>query len=103
RGCEGKNLAQLATLVKPSKRDVEGLVDGALRELGVTTPLSKDEAALWLLGSVKASAGSGKITALNLVGKSLLAFPELERPFVEEVKSCYGLSGNYWFIGVILK
>jgi hypothetical protein len=102
-GCEGKNLAQLATLVKPSKRDVEGLIDGALRELGVTAPLSKDEAALWLLGSVKASAGSGTITALNLVGKSLLAFPELERPFVEEVKSYYGLPGNYWFIGAILK
>jgi hypothetical protein len=103
RGCEGKNLSQLATLVKPSKRDVEGLVDGALRELGVTAPLSKDEAALWILGSVKASAGSGKITALNLVGKLLTAFPELERRYVEEVKSYYGLPGNYWVIAVILK
>ncbi|MFI5095815.1 MAG: hypothetical protein ACHQIK_20500 [Candidatus Acidiferrales bacterium] len=102
-GCEGKNLSQLATLMKPSKRDVEGLVDGALRELGVTAPLSKDEAALWILGSVKASAGSGKITALNLVGKLLTAFPELEGRYVEEVKSYYGLPGNYWVIAVILK
>jgi hypothetical protein len=103
RGCEGKNLAKLATLVKPSKRDVEGLVDGALRELGVTAPVSKDEAALWILGSVKANAGSGKITALNLVGKLLTAFPELERQYVEEVKSYYGLPGNYWVFAVILK
>jgi hypothetical protein len=102
-GCVGRNLAQLATLVKPSKRDVEGLVDGALRELGVTAPLSKDEAASWILGSVKASAGSGEITALNLVGKLLTAFPELEGRYVEEVKSYYGLPGNYWVIAVILK
>jgi hypothetical protein len=102
-GCEGKNLAQLATLAKPLKRDVEGLVDGALRELGVAAPLSKDEAALWVLGSVRASAGSGKITALNLAGKLLAAFPELERRYVEEVKSYYGLPGNYWVFAVILK
>jgi hypothetical protein len=102
-GCDGKNLAQLAVLVKPTKRDVKELVDGALRELGVTAPLSADEAALWILGSVKANAGSGKITALNLVGKFLIAFPELEKPYVDKVKSYYGLPGNYWVFAVILK
>ena len=102
-GFDGKNLSVLATLVKPTKRDVEGLVDAALRELGIPAPLSTDEAALWILGSVKASAGSGKMTALNLVGKLLTAFPELEKPYVEEVKSYYGLPGNYWVFAVILK
>jgi hypothetical protein len=102
-GFDGKNLAQLATLVKPTKRDVEGLVDGALRELGVAAPLSTNDAALWILGSVKGSAGSGKITALNLVGKLLTAFPELEKQYVQGVKSYYGVPGNYWVIAVILK
>jgi len=102
-GYDGNNLVQLAALVKPTKRDVEGLVDGALRELGVTAPLSTDEAALLILGSVKARTASGKITALNLVGKLLTAFPELEKTYVEEVKSYYGLPGNYWVFAVILK
>jgi len=103
RGFNGKNLAQLAVLVMPTKRDVEGLVDGALRELGVAAPLSKDDAALWILGSVKGSADSGKITVLNLVGKLLTAFPELEKQYVENVKSSFGVPGNYWVIAVILK
>jgi hypothetical protein len=103
QGCDGKNLAQLATLMKPSKRDVEGIIDGALRELGVAAPMSRDEAALWILASVKAGVGSGKITALNLVGKLIAAFPELEERYVEEVKSYYGLPGNYWVFAVILK
>jgi hypothetical protein len=102
-GFDGKNLAQMATLVKPTKRDVERLVDGALRELGVNAPLSTEEAALWILGSVKEGSGSGKITALNLVGKLLSAFPELEKLYLKEVKSYYGLPGNYWVIAVILK
>jgi hypothetical protein len=94
-GWDGKNLAQLAALVKPTKRDVEGLVDGALRELGVAAPLSRDEAALWILGSVKTSAGSPDITALNLVGKLLTALPELEKPYLERLKSYCGHPGNY--------
>jgi hypothetical protein len=102
-GFDGKNLAQMATLVKPTKQDVESLVDGALRELGVNAPLSTEEAALWILDSVKEGSGSGKITALNLVGKLLSAFPELEKLYLEEVKSYYGLPGNYWVIAVILK
>jgi hypothetical protein len=102
-GFVGKNLAQLATLEKPTKRELEGLVVGALHELGAKAPLSKDEAAMLVLGSVKAGAGSGKITALNLVGRLLTAFPELERQYVEGIKSSYGLPGNYWVIHMILK
>jgi|SRR5580704_10573828 hypothetical protein len=102
-GYNGRNLAELATLTKPTKRDVERFVDGALREVGVGAPLSEDEAALWILGSVKGNANSSNITALTFVGKLLAALPELEKPFLEEVKSSYGLPGNYCVAFAILR
>ncbi len=103
QGYDGKNLAQLALLVKPTKRDVDALIAGALRELAVTFPLTKDEAALWMLTSVKASASSVDITSANLVGKLLLALPEFEKQYMEELKEYYGLPGHYWVFAVILK
>lgn len=102
-GADGKNLAQLAGLVEPTKRDVQGLVDGVFRELGVAAPLSKDEAALWILDFVKEQARSTEITAGTLVGKLLIALPELEGPYLEEAKSPAGLPSNYWVFGLILK
>jgi hypothetical protein len=103
QGYDGKNLAQLAVLVKPTKQDVDALIAGALRELAVTFPLTKDEAALWMLTSVKASASSVDITSVNLVGKLLSALPELEEQYTEELKEYSGLPGNYWVFAVILK
>lgn len=103
QGYDGKNLAQLAVLTKPTKRDVEGIVDSALRELGVAAPLSTDSAASWVLGSVKAGAASLDVTAINLVGKLLTALRELEEPYLKEVKSYYGVTGNYWVVGVVWK
>jgi hypothetical protein len=103
QGYDGKNLAQLALLVKPTKRDVDALIAGGLRELGVTFPLTKDEAALWMLTSIKASASSADITSVNLVGKLLSALPELEKQYAEELKEYSGLPGNYWVFAVILK
>jgi hypothetical protein len=46
-GYDGKNLAQPAALVKPTKQDVNALIGGAFRELAVTFPLTQDEAAVW--------------------------------------------------------
>jgi hypothetical protein len=103
QGYDGKHLAQLAVLVKPTKRDVDALIAGALRELAVTFPLTKNEAALWMLTSVKARASSVDITSANLVGKLLSALPELEKQYTEELKEYYGLPGNYWVFAVILK
>jgi len=102
-GYDGKNLAQLALLVKPTKRDVDELVAGAFCELAVTFPLTQDEAALWMLTSVKARASSADITSANLVGKLLSALPELEKQYTEELKEYYGLPGNYWVFATILK
>lgn len=84
-------------ILRSSRRSV----DGVLRELGVVAPSSKDEAALWILASVKKSASEPNLTALNLVGKLVTALPELERPYMDEIKSYYGLPGNYWVVSVV--
>jgi hypothetical protein len=102
-GHSGKNLAQLAAMVKPTKRDLDGLIDGAFRELAVPAPLSKDEAALRILGSVKGNAGSAGITSLTLIGKLLAAMPELEKQYIETLKEYHGLAGNYFVFAVILR
>lgn len=49
----------------------------------------------WTLGTVKSAAGSGGITALNLIGRMLIDLPELEQPFLERLKSYGGRPGNY--------
>jgi hypothetical protein len=103
KGYDGKNLAQLAVLVKPTKRDVDPLIAGAFRELAVTFPATKNEAALWMVTSVKARASSVDITSVNLVGKLLSALPELDKQYTEELKEYNGLPGNYWVFAVIFK
>ena len=108
QGYDGNRLRQLAGLVKPTKRDVEGIVDGAFRELGVAAPLSKDEAALFLVrskaeASAKSDTGSVEITAHNLVDRLLVALPELEKPYVEKVKSFCGPLGNYLVVATVWK
>src|SRR5262249_41457006 len=45
---DGKSLRQLAGLGKPTRRDIEEVVDGALRELGVDAPVAKRDAAGWM-------------------------------------------------------
>ena len=95
QGHDGKILRRLAGLQNPLKRDVDPIVDTALRELGVAVPLSKEEAAVWTLSTVKEEAGSGDMTAVNLIGKMLLALPELEQPYLERLKSYCGRPGNY--------
>jgi hypothetical protein len=95
QGHDGKNLRRLAGLVKPTRGDAGEIADAALRELSVTVPLSKDEAALWTLNTVKSSASSAEITALNFIGKMLTALPELEKPYLERLKSHCGHPGNY--------
>jgi hypothetical protein len=95
QGHDGPNLRRLAGLLKPTKRDVDRIIDQALRELGVALPLSKEAAALWTLDAVKASAGSTEVTALNLIGNLLTALPELENSYLERLKSYCGRPGNY--------
>lgn len=95
KGYDGYSLRRLAGLSNPAKRDMDGLVDAALYELGLAVPLSKDDAASWTLGAVKTAAGSGDITAKNLIGKMLLALPELEEPYLGRLKSHCGRPGNY--------
>ena len=95
QGHEGPNLRRLAGLLRPTKRDVDGIIDGALRELGVAVPLSKEAAVLWTLDAVKSSAGSTEITAPNLTGNLLIALPELENAYLERLKWYCGRPGNY--------
>jgi len=92
---DGNNLRRLAGLVRPTRRDVERIVDGAFRELGVAAPLSKDNAALRALVAVKAGADAADLTAQNLVGKLLTALPELEEPYLARLKAYCGRPGNY--------
>jgi hypothetical protein len=101
-GHKGKHLSELAGLVKPTKRDVAALVDGSLREMGVAAPMTKDEAAKWMLESVKADARTEGGISRNFVGKLLLAFPELEDRYVTEIKEWHSI-GNYWGVSEVLE
>ena len=94
RGYSGQNLATLASLSKPTRREVQDFMDGAFRELRIT-PLTKDQAALVILDRVKCEAATGRITAANLTGKLLLALPALEPQYLAQIKSYYGNPGNY--------
>jgi hypothetical protein len=47
-GRDGKNLRYLAGLSGPARRDILEIVDGAMHELGVQTPITKRDAALWM-------------------------------------------------------
>lgn len=60
-GHDGKNLRYLAGLSSPTRRDVAGTVDGALRELGVQAPIAKNEAALLMAKQVASEIVEGHI------------------------------------------
>jgi hypothetical protein len=60
-GHDGKQLRYLAGLTSPTRRDVAETVDGALRELGVQTPLAKHDAALWMARQVATEIVKGRL------------------------------------------
>ena len=60
-GHDGKDLRYLAGLNNPTRRDVTGTVDGALRELGVQTPVAKSEAALFMAKQVASEIVEGHL------------------------------------------
>ena len=103
QGHEGKNLRTLAGLTKPTKRDRAEIADRAFREVRAVVPLNADEAAQWKLRAVKASASSGEITAENLIGKTLIALPELEACYSKELQDEFGYVHNYSFAFTCLK
>jgi hypothetical protein len=47
-GHDGKNLRYLAGLSGPARRDIVEIVDGAMSELGVESPITMKDAALWM-------------------------------------------------------
>ena len=61
QGFDGRNLRCLAGLSGPARRDVAPIVDGALQELGVQTPITKRDAALWMARRVAAQIIEGQI------------------------------------------
>lgn len=61
QGRDGKNLRYLAGLSGPIRRDIVEIVDRALRELGVETPITKREAALSMARRVASEITEGFI------------------------------------------
>ena len=59
-GYDGKSLRQLAGLNSPTRRDIEEIVDGALRELGAV-PIAKRDAARWMAKRVAGEITEGLI------------------------------------------
>jgi hypothetical protein len=60
-GHDGKNLRYLAGLSGPARRDILEIVDGAMRELGVQTPITKRDAALWMARRLAGEILEGRI------------------------------------------
>ncbi|HEY1471190.1 MAG TPA: hypothetical protein VGF61_19265 [Candidatus Acidoferrum sp.] len=60
-GHDGKSLRYLAGLTGPTRREVAGVVDGALQELGIQTPITKRDAALWMARRVASEIIEGRI------------------------------------------
>jgi hypothetical protein len=60
-GHDGKHLRGLAGLISPTRRDVAETVDGALRELGVQSPIAKRDAAFWMAKRVASEIVEGRI------------------------------------------
>ncbi len=60
-GHDGKNLRCLAGLTNPLRRDIAEVVDGSLRELGVHTPITRRDAALWMARRVSGEIVEGRI------------------------------------------
>jgi hypothetical protein len=103
RGCDGKYLRLLAGLVKPTRNDVEDIVDGALRELGGPAPLSKDDAARLLVKRQIEKLPGTALTRDNLIEEILHSLPELEKRYIDEVKAKVGVPGNYQFVFNVLR
>jgi hypothetical protein len=81
-GHDGKNLRYLAGLRNPARRDLQEVVDGALRELGLQEPISKQNAALWMAGRVAREIIEGHIEPYDGACRIWLSYsaevPELE-------------------------
>jgi hypothetical protein len=60
-GHDGKNLRCLAGLSGPARRNIVDIVDGAMYELGVNIPITKQDAALWMARHLAAEILAGRI------------------------------------------
>jgi hypothetical protein len=60
-GHDGKDLRRLAGLSNPTRREVAATVEGALRELGVHTPITERDAAVWMAKRIASEIVEGRI------------------------------------------
>ena len=59
-GPDGKNFRRLAGLTNPTRREIEEIVDGALRELGAA-PIARPDAAHWMARRVAEEISDGLV------------------------------------------
>jgi hypothetical protein len=60
-GHDGKNLRYLAGLSNPARREILGIVENAICELGVQAPITKRDSALWMARWVAGEILEGRV------------------------------------------
>jgi hypothetical protein len=82
QGHDGVNLRYLAGLSSPTRRDIQKIVDSALKELGVQAPITRHDAALWLASHFADDIVAGRIEPYAGASRIWLFYacdaPELE-------------------------